>query len=109
MVFQCFCQLFKEAEVYFSLEGERWQEDYVSHEPKQDRVSEHARIVHIDLQNRTAKHIMMKLRFQHEWILISEVTFKSSKPIIYLLRLFPYLLQFYNCKSHNHANMPTGA
>ncbi|XP_047041032.1 discoidin domain-containing receptor 2-like [Helicoverpa zea] len=70
-------QLFKEAEVYFSLEGERWQEDYVSHEPKQDRVSEHARVVHIDLQNRTAKHIMVKLRFQHEWILISEITFKS--------------------------------
>ncbi|KAL0902582.1 hypothetical protein ABMA27_000418 [Loxostege sticticalis] len=70
-------QLFKEAEVYFSLEGERWQEDYISYEPKQDRVSEHARVIHIDLQNRTAKHILMKLKFQHEWILISEITFKS--------------------------------
>ncbi|KAJ2954435.1 hypothetical protein O0L34_g2705 [Tuta absoluta] len=70
-------QLFKEAEVYFSLEGERWQEDYICYEPKQDRVSEHARTVHIDLQNRTAKHIMLKFRFQHEWILISEITFKS--------------------------------
>ncbi|XP_063837833.1 discoidin domain-containing receptor 2-like [Ostrinia nubilalis] len=70
-------QLFKEAEVYFSLEGERWQEDYISYEPKQDRVSEHARVIHIDLQNRTAKHIMIKLKFQHEWILISEITFKS--------------------------------
>ncbi|XP_075990906.1 discoidin domain-containing receptor 2-like [Anticarsia gemmatalis] len=70
-------QLFKEAEIYFSLEGERWQEDYVSHEPKQDRVSEHARTVHVDLQNRTAKHIMIKLKFQHEWILISEITFRS--------------------------------
>ncbi|XP_039763688.1 epithelial discoidin domain-containing receptor 1-like [Pararge aegeria] len=70
-------QLFKEAEVYFSLEGERWQEDYISHEPKQDKVSEHARNVHINLENRTAKHIMLKLKFQHEWILISEVTFAS--------------------------------
>ncbi|CAG4929735.1 unnamed protein product [Parnassius apollo] len=75
-------QLFKEAEVYFSLEGERWQEDYISHEPKQDKVSEHARIVHIDLQNRTAKHVMMKLKFQHEWILISEVTFKSVPTVV---------------------------
>lgn len=71
-------QLFKEAEVYFSLEGERWQEDFISYEPKQDRVSEHARIVHIDMENRTAKHIMLKFKFQHEWILISEVTFKSG-------------------------------
>lgn len=85
-----FCQLFKEAEVYFSLEGERWQEDYVSHEPKQDRVSEHARVVHIDLQNRTAQHIMLKLRFQHEWILISEVTFKSSKYTIHLCLSPPF-------------------
>ncbi|CAK1588230.1 unnamed protein product [Parnassius mnemosyne] len=75
-------QLFKEAEVYFSLEGERWQEDYISHEPKQDKVSEHARIVHIDLENRTAKHVMMKLKFQHEWILISEVTFKSEPTVV---------------------------
>ncbi|XP_060809690.1 epithelial discoidin domain-containing receptor 1-like [Amyelois transitella] len=75
-------QLFKEAEVYFSLEGERWQEDYVSYEPKQDRVSEHARVVHIDLQNRTARHILIRLRFQHEWILISEVTFKSVPTVV---------------------------
>lgn len=79
-----FHQLFKEAEVYFSLEGERWQEDYISHEPKQDRVSEHARVVHIDLQNRTAKHVMVKLKFQHEWILISEITFKSGKFVLNL-------------------------
>lgn len=72
-------QLFKEIEIYFSLEGERWQEDFISMEPKQDRVSEHARIIHVDLENRTAKHVMMKLYFQHEWILISEVTFKSGK------------------------------
>lgn len=71
--------MFKEAEVYFSLEGERWQEDFISYEPKQDRVSEHARTIHIDLENRTAKHIKMKLKFQHEWILISEVTFKSGE------------------------------
>lgn len=76
-------QLFKEAEVYFSLEGERWQEDYISYEPKQDRVSEHARIIHIDLQNRTAQHIKIRLKFQHEWILISEITFRSSKPCNY--------------------------
>ncbi|CAG9558562.1 unnamed protein product [Danaus chrysippus] len=75
-------QLFKEAEVYFSLEGERWQEDFISYEPKQDRVSEHARTIHIDLENRTAKHIKMKLKFQHEWILISEVTFKSVPTVI---------------------------
>ncbi|XP_061382447.1 uncharacterized protein LOC116777520 [Danaus plexippus] len=74
--------LFKEAEVYFSLEGERWQEDFISYEPKQDRVSEHARTIHIDLENRTAKHIKMKLKFQHEWILISEVTFKSVPTVI---------------------------
>ncbi|XP_063394288.1 epithelial discoidin domain-containing receptor 1-like [Cydia fagiglandana] len=75
-------QLFKEAEVYFSLEGERWQEEFVSHEPKQDRVSEHARMVHVPLQNRTAKHLMLRLKFQHEWILISEITFKSVPTVI---------------------------
>ncbi|XP_072931480.1 discoidin domain-containing receptor 2-like [Epargyreus clarus] len=75
-------QLFREAEVFFSLEGERWQEDYISYEPKQDRVSEHARTVHIDMQNRTAKHILVKLTFQHEWILISEVTFKTVPTVI---------------------------
>ncbi|KAL4705683.1 hypothetical protein ACJJTC_018756 [Scirpophaga incertulas] len=75
-------QLFKEAEIYFSLEGERWQEDCVSYEPKQDKVSEHARIIHIDLENRTAKHLMMKFKFQHEWILISEITFKSAPTIV---------------------------
>ncbi|XP_037300018.1 discoidin domain-containing receptor 2 [Manduca sexta] len=75
-------QLFKEAEIYFSLEGERWQEDYVSYEPKQDKVSEHARVVRVDLQNRTAQHIMLKFRFQHEWILISEITFKSAPTVV---------------------------
>ncbi|XP_026314364.1 discoidin domain-containing receptor 2-like [Hyposmocoma kahamanoa] len=75
-------QLFKEAEVYFSLEGERWQEDYISYEPKQDRVSEHARTIHIDLQNRTAQHIKIRLKFQHEWILISEITFKSIPTVV---------------------------
>ncbi|XP_048488344.1 epithelial discoidin domain-containing receptor 1 isoform X2 [Plutella xylostella] len=70
-------QLFKEAEVYFSLEGERWQEDCVSYEPKQDRVSEHARTIRIGLDNRTATHLLVKLQFQHQWILISEVTFKT--------------------------------
>lgn len=71
-------QLFKEADVYFSLDGERWQEDYITNEPKQDRVSEHARIIRIDMENRTATHIKIVLKFQHEWILLSEVTFKSG-------------------------------
>lgn len=73
--------------MYLSLEGERWQEDYISYEPKQDRVSEHARTIHIDLQNRTAQHVKIKLKFQHEWILISEITFKSSKQGNYEIQL----------------------
>lgn len=78
-------------EIYFSLEGERWQEDYLSHEPKQDKVSERARTIHIDLENRTAKHIMLKLKFQHEWILISEITFKSGKLINFYMKGSPGL------------------
>ncbi|VVC86261.1 unnamed protein product [Leptidea sinapis] len=75
-------QLFKEAEVYFSLEGERWQKDYISYEPKQDKVSERARTIYIDLENRTAKYIKIKLYFHHKWILISEVTFKSVSTVV---------------------------
>lgn len=105
-----FLQLFNEAEVYFSLEGERWQEDYLYYEPKQDKVSEHARVIHIDLENRTAKHIKLKLKFQHEWILLSEVTFKSSKFSItfyyYYFKLSNYYVGKLNCKwlpaSHYH-------
>lgn len=67
------------------MEGERWQEDYITYEPKQDRVSEHARIIHIDMENRTGTHIMFRLKFQHEWILLSEVTFKTSKSKLLLL------------------------
>lgn len=86
--------------MYFSLEGERWQEESATHEPRQDRVSEHARVVRVPLQNRTARHLMMRLKFQHEWILISEITFKSSKSDPYFL----YFLIYMCSEIYKHAN-----
>jgi hypothetical protein len=87
----CF-QVFMEARVFFSLDGERYQqtpqyfsldssgEDEWDHHPMplKDRAGA-ARNVTIPLQNRVGRFIRLELDFASKWILLSEVCFDSGE------------------------------
>ncbi|XP_071444959.1 discoidin domain-containing receptor 2-like [Hetaerina americana] len=70
-------QVFSQALVFFSLEGDRYQPSPLKFEPQQDRSSEAARNISVSLRGRVGRHIRLQLFFAARWILLSEVTFDS--------------------------------
>lgn len=71
-------QIFSVAEVWFSLDGERFQQTPIRSVLPLDRSRESARNVTVQLRNRSARFIRLRLFFADKWILLSEVSFESG-------------------------------
>ncbi|KZC08448.1 Discoidin domain-containing receptor 2 [Dufourea novaeangliae] len=73
-------QVFSKADVWFSLDGEIYEEEPLSYSYIPDIVLENARNVSIGLHERRGKFLKIHLYFAARWIMISEVTFDGTNP-----------------------------
>lgn len=67
------------AEVWFSLDGERFQRIPVRVALPSDRSRESSRNVTVSLRSRSARFVRIRLFFADKWILLSEVSFESGR------------------------------
>ncbi|XP_060519613.1 discoidin domain-containing receptor tyrosine kinase B-like [Cylas formicarius] len=70
-------EVFSQAEVWFSLDGTRYQPDPARVPILPDRARENARNITIRLKGRPARFIKLRLFFADKWILLSEISFES--------------------------------
>ncbi|XP_031826046.1 discoidin domain-containing receptor 2 isoform X1 [Nomia melanderi] len=73
-------QVFSKADVWFSPDGESYEEEPQSYSYIPDIVLENARNVSIGLHERRGKLLKIHLYFAARWIMISEVTFDGTNP-----------------------------
>lgn len=73
------CQVFSKADVWFSPDGETYEEEPLSYSYIPDIVLENARNVSIGLHERRGKLLKIHLYFAARWIMLSEVTFEGSE------------------------------
>lgn len=78
-------QVFSKADIWFSLDGETYEDEPLPYSYMPDVVLENARNVTIVLHGRRGLHLRMRLYFAARWIIISEVTFDASKNSLSLL------------------------
>ncbi|XP_045464943.1 discoidin domain-containing receptor tyrosine kinase B-like [Harmonia axyridis] len=71
-------QIFNQAEILFSIDGERYQASTVHAMIPVDLTRESARNITIKLHGKPAKFIKLRLSFSNKWLLISEVSFESA-------------------------------
>ncbi|CAH0546092.1 unnamed protein product [Brassicogethes aeneus] len=71
-------QIFTLCEVWFSLDGERYQPSPVIAVIPVDRTRESARNITVQLRGRPAKFIKLRLTFPDKWILLSEISFETA-------------------------------
>lgn len=67
------------AEVFFSIGGKKFQGEPVQFSYMPDLIMEHARDVTIKLHHRIGKYVQVHLYFALRWIMISEISFISSR------------------------------
>ncbi|XP_066592503.1 discoidin domain-containing receptor 2-like [Prorops nasuta] len=73
-------QVFSKADIWFSLDGENYEEEPLSYSYIPDMVLENARNVSIALHGRPGQLVKLHLYFAARWIIIGEVTFDKSNP-----------------------------
>lgn len=71
-------QIFNQAEILFSIDGERYQASTVHAMIPVDLTRESARNITIKLHGKPAKFIKLRLSFTNKWMLISEISFESG-------------------------------
>lgn len=72
-------QVFMHAKVFFSIGGQHFNGEPVHFSYMPDTIMEHARDVTIKLHHRIGKFVQIHLYFAARWIMLSEVSFISSK------------------------------
>lgn len=72
-------QVFSEALVYLSLDGDRFQATPVRIHPVVERARQFTVNVTIPLHNRVGRFLKLQMRFASRWILLSEVSFDSGE------------------------------
>lgn len=91
-----FFQIFSTAVTFFSIGGRYFNGEPVVHFEKEDRTSQKARNVTIDIQGgRLAKFIRIRLYFASEWLMLSEVYFHAGK-YVYYKYLINYEIKLFN-------------
>ena len=70
--------VFREAQVYFSVGGEHYRNDYIGYKYSTDAVLEYARQVVIPLENRVGQFVKLVLFFESKWMMISEIRFTAG-------------------------------
>ncbi|KAL0115773.1 hypothetical protein PUN28_010951 [Cardiocondyla obscurior] len=73
-------QVFSKAEIWFSTDGETYEEEFLPYSYIPDVVLENARNVSIGLHERRGKLLKLHLYFAARWIIIGEVTFDATNP-----------------------------
>ncbi|KYN01807.1 Discoidin domain-containing receptor 2 [Cyphomyrmex costatus] len=73
-------QVFSKAVIWFSTDGETYEEEFLPYSYIPDVVLENARNVSIGLHEREGRLIKLHLYFAARWIIISEVTFDATNP-----------------------------
>lgn len=81
-------QVFSKADIWFSLDGDTYEEEPLSYSYIPDIVLENARNVSIGLHERLGRFLKIHLYFAARWIMISEVTFEGSKSFTLATRSF---------------------
>lgn len=76
-----FTQVFTHAKVFFSIGGQHFNGEPVHFSYMPDTVMENARDVTIKLHHRIGKYVQVHLYFALRWIMLSEVTFVTGKPL----------------------------
>ena len=69
--------VFKELKAFFSIGGDIYNSDSVSHHPMTDEIFEEPRNITAKLHRRVGRFVKIQLYFGSKWLLISEVTFDS--------------------------------
>ena len=72
-------QVFSEAKVYFSIGGKQYSEHPVSFVTMEDCIFEDPKNISIKLLHRVGAYVKIELYWAAKWIMISEITFESSK------------------------------
>lgn len=72
-------QAFSQVELWFSLDGDRYQGNSIRAVVPPDRTRESARNITVQLFTRPARFIRLRLSFADKWILLSEISFESGK------------------------------
>lgn len=67
------------AKVFFSIGGQHFNGEPVHFSYMPDQIMEHARDVTIKLHHRIGKFVQIHLYFAARWIMLSEISFSSSK------------------------------
>ncbi|XP_020282480.1 discoidin domain-containing receptor 2-like isoform X2 [Pseudomyrmex gracilis] len=73
-------QVFSKAEIWFSTDGETYEDEPVLYSYIPDLLLENARNVSIGLHERRGRFLKLQLYFAARWIIISEVTFDATNP-----------------------------
>lgn len=73
-------QVFSKAEIWFSTDGETYEDEFMPYSYIPDVVLENARNVSIGLHERQGRLIKLHLYFAARWIIIGEVTFDATNP-----------------------------
>ncbi|XP_028047094.2 discoidin domain-containing receptor 2 isoform X2 [Monomorium pharaonis] len=73
-------QVFSKAEIWFSTDGETYEDELLPYSYIPDVVLENARNVSIGLHGRRGKLLKLHLYFAARWIIIGEVTFDATNP-----------------------------
>lgn len=73
-------QVFSKAEIWFSTDGEIYEDEFMPYSYIPDVVLENARNVSIGLHERQGRLIKLHLYFAARWIIIGEVTFDATNP-----------------------------
>lgn len=77
--FFIFPQIFSKAKIFFSIGGQFYNGPSLSFSHASDKVMESARNVTIDLYQKLAKFVKIRLYFADKRIMLSEVVFESGK------------------------------
>lgn len=72
-------QVFSKAEIWFSIDGETYEDEFLPYSYIPDVVLENARNVSIGLHERRGRLLKLHLYFAARWIIIGEVTFDASE------------------------------
>lgn len=72
-------RIFRHAEIFYSIGGQFFSPQTTKVNFQQDDYFENARPVSLKMQNKIGRFVRIDLYFQAKWIMISEVSFTSSK------------------------------
>ena len=90
-------RVFRKAELLFSVGGKYYETTPVEFYYHRDGFIEYARLVMIPVPHRVGKYVKLRLYYDGQWILISEVSLRSGEKRFYLFSTTgtPKLLRLY--------------